>query len=206
MTCFSEIFFLFALAPLLGCNQGATGEIGVGDPKANKSVSGRGDDTFSLSVPLMLTSLQQGTQAEGIIGISRAKNFDDDVTLEFKNIPAGVTIQPAHPTFKHGDSDSKVLFVVDDSAAKGEFKIEISGHPKQGAAEKIDFRFAVTGRDSFSLNTPLLSTPLKQGESEFKLVTAKDASLGRFSVKMNGHPISGDDSSKNFNFVVSKDE
>lgn len=250
MKCFSKFLCIIAFTPILGCNEGTTGGPGVGDPKVTKSVTGRADDTFNLSVPLVQTSVQQGNQTEGIIGINRAKNFDGDVTLEFKKLPVGVTIQPERPMIKHGDSDSKISVIADDSAAKGEFKIEVTGHPKQGADAKIDFRIAVTDKDSFSLNMPLLSTSLKQGESElvsikvnrdktfmqditlslidlptgvttepasivnrsgeskteFKLVAAKDASLGRFAVKLNGHPTTGADASKEFNFIVSKDE
>ena len=245
-----KFLLIFAITPILGCTEGTTGGPGVSDPKVSKSVTGRANDTFNLSVPLVQTSVQQGQKTEGIIGINRAKNFDSDVTLEFKNLPAGVTIQPDRPMIKHGDSEAKISFIATDSAVKGEFKIEVSGHPQQGADAKIDFRIAVTGQDSFNLNMPLLSTSLKQGESElvsikvnrdktftqditlslidlptgvttepasivnrsgeskseFKLVAAKDASLGRFSVKLNGHPTSGIDASKEFNFVVSKDE
>ena len=247
---FSKAFFVLVAAPMLGCNEGTTGGPGVGDAKANKSVLGRADNTFNLSVPILLTSVQQGNQIDGIIGINRTKNFDSNVTLEFKNLPAGVTIRPDRPVIKHGDTESKISFVVDDSATIGEYTIEVTGHPAQGADSVIDLRVAVTAKDSFTLNLPLLSTSLKQGESElvsikvnrdktfmqdvtlslidlptgvtmeptsvvnrsgegnteFKLVAAKDASIGSFAVKLNGHPTSGVDASNEFNFVISKDE
>jgi hypothetical protein len=150
MKCFSKFLCVIALAPILGCNQGTTGGPGVSDSKVNKSVTGRSDDTFNLSVPLVQTSVQQGNKTEGIIGINRAKNFDGDVTLEFKNLPAGVTIQPERPMIKHGDSDTKISVIADDSAVKGEFKIDVTGHPNKGADAKIDFRIAITGQDSFT--------------------------------------------------------
>lgn len=249
MTRFSKILFVFALAPILGCNEGTTGGPGVSDAKTKNSVLGRANDSFNLSVPLLLTSVQQGNQAQSSIGINRTKNFASDVALEFKNLPIGVTIQPEHPVIKHGDNETDFLVVVEDSAAKGEFKIEVTGHPKQGADAMINFRIAVTAKDSFHLYLPLLSTSLKQGESElvsikvnrdktfmqditlslidlpagvttepasivnrngeinsdFMLIAASDASLGRFAVMLNGHPTSGVDASKEFNFVVSKD-
>ena len=248
---FSKALCIFALSPLVGCNEGTTGGPGVGDAKTKKSVLGRPDDTFNLSVPILQTSVQQGNEENGvIIGINRTKNFDSDVTLEFKNLPKGVAIRPDRPVIKHGDSESKISIVVDESAAKGEFKIEVTGHPTQGADAMIDLRIAVTAKDSFSFNLPLLSTSVKQGESqvvsirvnrdktfmqdvtlslgdlptgvtteptsivnrngesetEFKLVAAPDAALGRFAVMMIGHPTGGLDASKEFNFVVSKVE
>jgi len=251
MNRFSKVLCFFALWPLIGCNKGTTGGPGASDSNAPKSVLGRPDDSFNLSVPILITAVQQGSEVEGVvIGINRTKNFDSDVTLEFKNLPQGVTILPVRPVIKHGDSESKISIVVEDSAPKGEFKIAAVGHPKQGADAIIDLRIAITAKDSFRLNMPLRSTSLKQGKSElvsinvyrdktfteditlslgdlptgvtmepasivnrngeskaeFKLVAAPDAALGRFAVKLTGHPTSGSDASKEFNFVVSKDE
>jgi len=164
---FLKILFLFTLSPVIGCNEGTTGGPGVSDAKSKKSVLGRADDTFKLSVPILQTSVQQGNEIEDvIIGINRAKNFDSDVALEFKNLPEGVSIRPDRPVIKHGDSDSKISILVDESAAKGEYKIEVKGHPTQGTDATITLRIAVTAKDSFSLNLPMLSTSLKQGESE----------------------------------------
>ena len=246
----SKVLFVLAWTPLVGCNQGTTGGPGVSDAKSTKSVLSRADDTFNLTVPIMLTSVQQGQQAEGIIGINRAKNFDSDVALEFKKLPEGITVTPKNPTIKHGDTESKVSILVGDSTPKGEYNVEVTGHPKQGSDAVIEFRIAVTAKDSFSLNVPLLSTAIKQGESEmvsikvnrdktftqditlslvdlptgvttepanivnrsgeskceFKLVAAPDASLGRFAVMLTGHPATGADASKEFSFVVSKDQ
>lgn len=248
---FHNTLFVLVLAPFLGCYEGTSGGPGVSsDSKAKKSVLVRADDTFNLSVPMLVTSVQQGEQVKAIIGINRTKNFDSDVALEFKNLPVGVTFQPERPIIKRGDNESEFSISVDDSAVKGEFKIEVLGHPNKGADAKIDLRISVTAKDSFSLNLPLFSTSLKQGESElvsikvhrnrtfvqditltlvdlptgvttepasiinrngesnpeFKLVAAPDAALGRFAVRLNGHPTSGIDTSKEFNFVVSKDE
>jgi len=169
---FSKVLCIFALSPVIGCNEGTTGGPGVSDANSKKSVLGRPDDTFNLSVPVLQSSVQQGNKVDGvIIGINRTKNFDSNVTLEFKNLPEGVTIRPDRPVIKHGDTDSKISIVADESAAMGEFKIEVTGHPKLGADAKIDLRIAVTAKDSFRLNLPLLSTALKQGE--FVLVSIK---------------------------------
>ena len=248
---FHTTIFAIALTPILGCNEGTSGGPGASsDAQAQKSVLGRADNSFNLSGPVLPTSVQQGGQADVIIGINRTKNFDSDVALEFNSLPKGVTIHPEHPVIKHGDSEAKFAISVDESVVKGEFKISVLGHPNKGADAKLDLRIAVTAKDSFTLNMPLLSTSLKQGKSElvsikvhrdatftqdvtltlvdlptgvttepasiihrngqsnaeFQLIAAPDASLGRFAVKLIGHPTSGADTSSEFNFVVLKDE
>ena len=93
------------------------------DTSSKKPAYGQADDTFNLSVPVMSSSLQQGSMSESTIGIKRAKNFDEDVALTFADVPKGVTIDPASPMIKHGDTDVKVTFHAENESAVGEFKI-----------------------------------------------------------------------------------
>lgn len=72
--------------------------------------------------------------------------------------------------------------------------------PRKLVPRLIDLPTRVTTEPAIIIN--------HNGESkmEFKMVAAPDASLGSFAVKLNGHPTSGIDVSKEFNFVVSKDQ
>ena len=78
---------MITLAALAGCNQGTPGGPGTTDTTAKKPAYGQADETFNLSVPMTSSSVQQGEQAEATIGIKRAKNFDEDVTLQFADVP-----------------------------------------------------------------------------------------------------------------------
>src|SRR5688572_25356846 len=105
---------VMTLAALTGCFQGISGGPGTtgksgknGKPSMVPALS-QADDTFNLSVPVLSSSLQQGAQTEGTIGIQRAKNFDQDVALQFADVPEGVTIEPANPKINHGDTEAKI--------------------------------------------------------------------------------------------------
>ena len=127
-----------ALAVLNGCTQGTPGGPGMTKTPgttttANKPILGQAEDTFNLSVPVMSSSLKQGEQTETTIGIKRAKNFDQDVELQFADVPTGVTVEPASPMIKHGDTDAKITFKAGDEAPLGNFKVKVTGHPTKGA-------------------------------------------------------------------------
>ena len=155
---------VMALAALTGCSQeGTPGGQGTNE---KKPLYGQADDTFNLSVPVLASSLQQGEQSEATIGIKRAKNFDEDVALTFADVPKGVTVEPASPVIKHGDTDAKITFKAGDEASLGEFKINITGHPTKGADAQVEFKLTIAAKDSFTLSTPTLSTSLKQGGTQ----------------------------------------
>ncbi|MHB9049565.1 MAG: COG1470 family protein [Pirellulales bacterium] len=151
------------LAALTGCSQGTPGGPGTTD---KKPAYGQADETFNLSVPVMSSSLQQGEQTEATVGIKRAKNFDEDVTLKFDDVPKGVTVEPASPVIKHGDTDAKITFKAEDEAPLGDFKIKVTGHPTKGGDAQIEFKLTVAAKDSFTLSVPRLSTSLKQGGTQ----------------------------------------
>jgi hypothetical protein len=148
-----------------GCNQGTPGGPGTTGTSAKQSAYGQADDTFNLSVPVLSSPLQQGGLAETTIGIKRAKNFDSDVALSFSNLPKGVTIEPAKPMIKHGDTDAKITFKAGSDAALGDFTLNVAGHPNKGGDAKVEFKLTVTAKDSFTLSVPR-SSALKQGNSE----------------------------------------
>lgn len=159
-------FVTSTLAALTGCTQGTPGGPGATNTTAKRTDLGQADDTFNLSVPVMSSALQQGEQTTATIGIKRAKNFDEDVSLQFADVPQGVTVEPASPVIKHGDTDAKITFTAGDEAPLGDFKIKITGHPTKGGDAKVEFKVAIAAKDSFALSAPRLSTSLNQGDTQ----------------------------------------
>ena len=163
---FIGIAGLFTVVTLTGCSEGKPGGPGVTDTTVEKPVYGQKEDTFNLSVPMMATSLQQGATMESEVGIERAKNFGEDVSLKFFDLPEGVTVTPDSPIIKHGDENVKIMFTADATAAKGEYKVKVFGHPEKGPDAEIEFKLNIEAMDSFSLSVPLLSTSIKQNETK----------------------------------------
>jgi hypothetical protein len=97
---------------------------GVGDP----------DNTFRLDMPNLTTELKQGESQIISVGITREDNFDEDVTLEFKDLPKGVTIEPAKPMIKAGDAEAKITIKAADDAALDDHTINVIGKPTKGAS------------------------------------------------------------------------
>jgi hypothetical protein len=157
---------VMTLAALTGCSQGTPGGPGTTDTGGKKPAYGQADDTFNLSVPLMSSSLQQGEQMEATVSIKRGKNFDEDVSLKFADVPEDVTLEPANPVIKHGDTDAKITFKAGDEAPLGDFKVKVSGHPTKGGDAQIEFKLTIAAKDSFTLSLPRLATSLKQGETK----------------------------------------
>lgn len=132
-----------ALLGLVGCSDTGT-KGGPGAEKAkdrekdskveqSKDKVRQPEETFSLSVPNLSTHVKQGESKEITISIKRGKNIDEDVSIKFDDIPKGVTLDPASPKIKHGDTDTKVMVKAADDAAVGDFTIKVVGHPSKGA-------------------------------------------------------------------------
>jgi len=100
-------------------------------------------DTFTLSVPFLSPSIKQGEAKVVSISIKRDKAFDQDVTLAFADLPAGVSVDPAGLAIKNGDADTKITLKAANDAALGTFTVKMTGHPKAGADATHDFKFTV---------------------------------------------------------------
>lgn len=166
MKCFIGLAGLFTVVTLTGCDEGKSGGPGMTDTTVTKPVYGQKEDTFNLNVPMMASSLKQGATLETTVGIERARNFGEDVSLKFFDLPEGVTVTPSSPVIKHGDENANVMFTADETAAKGEYKVKVFGHPEKGPDAEIEFKLNVEAMDSFSLNVPLLSTSIQQNETK----------------------------------------
>jgi hypothetical protein len=134
-----------ALIALAGCNKGTEGGPGA-RTSSNKSGIGQAEDTFSLSLPTLSTRLKQGETKVVAISIKRGKNFDQDVTLKFAGVPQGVTLDPASPVIKHGDTETKLTAKAADDAAVGDFTVTVTGHPAKGADASNDLKLTVEKR------------------------------------------------------------
>jgi hypothetical protein len=134
-----------ALLPLaIGCdNQSTPGGPGVAHPTPKAPIVGQADATFQLSAPTLSTSVAQGETKTATISIKRGKNFDQDVTLKFGDLPKGVTITPANVVLKHGDNDVQVSISAAADAAIGDFTIAVTGNPAKGAAGATSIKINV---------------------------------------------------------------
>lgn len=130
-------------AALVGCNtSGTPGGPGT-TTRSSTQVSEPNEDTFTLSVPTLSTSIKQGEQKQATIGIKRGKNFDEDVALKFSGLPKGVTLEPANAMIKHSDKEANMTLKAADDAALGEFTIVVTGHPSKGADATNEFKIKV---------------------------------------------------------------
>jgi uncharacterized membrane protein len=134
---------VMALVAFTGCNRGTPGGPGATDPSAKKPAFGQADDTFNLSVPYLSTNLKQGETKAISISIKRGKNFDEDVTLKFADLPKGVTLDSASPVIKHGDMEAKLTLKAADDASLGDFTIKVTGHPTKGGDSSTEFKITV---------------------------------------------------------------
>jgi uncharacterized membrane protein len=139
-----------ALVAFVGCNPGTTGGPGADKDKDKKGRVEKAEDklrqaedTFNLSVPTFSTKIKQGESKEVAVGISRGKNFDEDVSLKFDNLPKGVTVEPGDATIKHGEKEAKLTFKAADDAALGDHTVKVTGHPQKGGDATNDLKLTV---------------------------------------------------------------
>src|SRR4051794_27186346 len=108
---------LLAFAP--GCTMGTAGGPGATEPGRRQPIVGQPDETFQLHRGE--ASLRQGETKSVSIVIKRALNFDEDVTLQFADLPRGLTVDDASPRIKHGDSEARFALTAADDASLGDF-------------------------------------------------------------------------------------
>jgi hypothetical protein len=136
-----------ALLALVGCDKGTQG--GASHPDSGKGLGEKmgktGEGSFKLSVPTFSKSLQQGESRNVKVGITRGKNFDEDVTLKFEGaskgeaLPKGITITPEAPTIKHSETEVSITIAASADAALGKHTIKVIGHPTKGGDATNEF-------------------------------------------------------------------
>jgi hypothetical protein len=107
-------------------------------------IAGDPENSFRLDAPNLATTIKQGEKKVVTIGIARSKNFDQDVTLMFEDVPTGVTIDPAEPMIKHGEKEVKLNISAAADAAVNDFTIKIIGHPATGPDATNKFNLTVS--------------------------------------------------------------
>ena len=130
---------------LVGCDKGTPGgpgATGTGNRSVTTAVS-TADDTFTLSVPTLSTSIKQTESKVVSIGIKRGKNFGQDVSLKLEGLPDGVTADPSAPTIKAGEEEAKVTIKASEKAALGDFTVKVVGHPGKGSDASNEFKLTV---------------------------------------------------------------
>jgi len=136
----------------LGCNDTHTGGPNANKPRDDKTVGertrettgiGTPENTFKISLPTLETSVKQGEKKSAKISISRGKNFDQDVKLDFGKLPTGVTLSPMSPTIKHGENDVDVTFEAAKDAAVGDHTVSVTATPKEGASTSGEMKLGV---------------------------------------------------------------
>jgi len=163
---------VIASVSLIGCEQNKRTAGGPGATTGEKPpLYGQRDDTFNLN--LAAQSVKQGESKDVTVGIKRGTNFDQEVGVKFVDLPAGVTMSPASPALKHGDSDLKVTLKATDEAAPGEYTVKLMGHPTKGGDSTTEFKLTIAAKDTFTLSGTFLSPSLKQGETKALALSIK---------------------------------
>jgi hypothetical protein len=130
---------------LAGCNSGTTGGPGAVTENDRRS-SIQPENSFSLDVPKLTTSVTQGEAKTVKIGVDRTKNFDEDVKLSFSNVPTGVTVEPQAPVIKHGQEEAVVTIAARADAAVGDFTVKVVGEPTAGPKATSDLPLKIAKR------------------------------------------------------------
>lgn len=100
-------------------------------------------DTFHLSIPGSTKTLKQGESQTVSVDIKRDKRFDQDVALQYSELPAGISLEPSDPVIKNGETDSLLTLKAADDAALGEFTIKVVGQPTKGADAHTELKMIV---------------------------------------------------------------
>src|SRR5207244_3839043 len=130
-----------AALALTGCENGKPGGPGATNPSTH--AIGTAEDTFKLETPTLSTKIKQGETKSFSISIKRGKNFDEDVALQFSDLPKGVSLDPPAPMIKHGEKEVHVNAKATDDAALGDFTVKVNGHPAKGSDATNEFKMTI---------------------------------------------------------------
>jgi hypothetical protein len=125
---------------------GDAGRPAADSPRGNAPLVG-GSDTFRLMGPGVLgtsdVTLKQGEKKEVTVKISRGSNFKENVKLQIKTLPKGVTVTPEKPAIGAGDTEDKLMVEAAKDAALGDHVIEVTGIPEKGAEATLPLKVHV---------------------------------------------------------------
>ena len=158
------------LIGLSGCGkkEGTTGGPGATDPNAKKPMVGQQENTFNITGSNTTVSVD-GKPVENSIGITRGTGFDQDVSVEFSDLPGGVKVEPSKLTLAKGAKEIKYSVTAAADATAGEYPFKATGKPTSGPESVVNLKLNVKPRATFSLDPPgfaLWSAGVKQGETK----------------------------------------
>ena len=118
---FIGVLGLSLFAACVGCTkEGTTGGPGAMDTSSKPPLVGRQDNTFALTTSGV--SVKPGsTPTAGAIGIKRGTGFDQDVGVEFAEVPKGITIEPASANLMKTASEAKFNFAAGENTTPGDY-------------------------------------------------------------------------------------
>lgn len=103
---------------------------------AQKPIVTDKNNTFTLEVPRMTTSVKRGKKEDVTIAISRGSAFKESVKLQF-HAPKGVTITPAEPVIQPGQNKVTVSIQADANAPAGKTNIDVMAVPESGQSVSL---------------------------------------------------------------------
>lgn len=104
---------------------------------AHKPVVTDKNNTFTLEVPKMTTSVNRGKKEDVTISISRGSAFKESVKLQF-HTPIGVTVTPAEPVIQAGQSKVTVTIQAASDAPEGKNNIDVTAVPESGRSVSLE--------------------------------------------------------------------
>jgi hypothetical protein len=104
------------------------------------------ENSFKLEVPILPAKVAQGETTTLSIAIQRGERMDHSVTLDFSELPAGVTIDPLAPTIKQGETKVDVKLTATSNATVGQFTAKVTGMPSMGLPDTREIGITVQER------------------------------------------------------------
>ncbi|RIK77433.1 MAG: hypothetical protein DCC68_17385 [Planctomycetota bacterium] len=142
--CFIATTLMLTFA-LVGCTkESPKGGPGAAEAERNSNAASDADErTFTLKVPSITTTVEQGGRDEVTLAIDRGDQFKEDVTLKFQ-APAGVKVTPAETAIKSGAEETKVTIEAAPDAPPGDTHIEVTAVPQTGQSVSQKMPISVT--------------------------------------------------------------
>ena len=63
--------------------------------------------------------------------------------MKFESVPKGLSVEPAAPSIKKGETEAKIMVNAADDAGLGSFTIKVIGHPDKGGDASNDLKVTV---------------------------------------------------------------
>ena len=100
------------------------------------------NNTFTLEVPKMTTSVNRGKKEDVTISISRGTEFKESVKLQF-HAPKGVTVTPAEPVIQAGQNKVTITIQAAGNAPAGKTNMDVTAVPQTGKTVSLQMPLEV---------------------------------------------------------------